>query len=364
MKKNIVSLVPEDSMNGAEFFLNSFLSEAQKQNYAVSVFFLKKHKHNLWSKEKELNFTNSKTEKFGILPLIKNLLYSNSRNSDLIITSHFHLNILVSVLAKLRVITPNRIVFRESSIWLRRVKGIKLSLYKTLYRMFYLNCDLLICQTEEMKEVLLSEIPELVNVKIKVLRNPINYDEVKNKIKLTQFRGDKLIVAAGRLHPIKGFDILIESFHKLIENDERLRSLKLLILGEGTERDKLEILVKKLKLEDNVHLYGYSKYPFKYFEKAELCVVSSIKEGFPNVLHQMMVNNSNVLSTRCAEGIESINGLLTCKPNSVEELYLLMKKALERSDFEKENSSTEFAEYTKKNSIENYFKRVMAEINF
>src|SRR5690606_38670145 len=68
--------------------------------------------------------------------------------------------------------------------------------------------------------------------------------------------------------------------------------------------------------------------PYSYFKKAKICVVSSIKEGFPNVLLQMLALNDRVVSTNCAGGIQDIPGITVVTPNNVQELTEGIKQQL------------------------------------
>ena len=74
-----------------------------------------------------------------------------------------------------------------------------------------------------------------------------------------------IIISAGRLAPWKGFDYLINSI-KLIE---KKNNAKLIILGDGELRKKLELLVKNLNLSKRIVFLGYVENSLKYFKKAD-----------------------------------------------------------------------------------------------
>ena len=117
----------------------------------------------------------------------------------------------------------------------------------------------------------------------------------------------EFICAAGRLIPIKGFSLLINAFKPIVE---KRKDLKLVILGEGPERDNLQKQIHQLGLEGSVILMGHVANPYVYFKYAKVCVVSSIEEGFPNTLLQMIALNTLVVSTLCAGGIAEIPSIL------------------------------------------------------
>lgn len=104
----------------------------------------------------------------------------------------------------------------------------------------------------------------------------------------------KLIGAVGRLSKEKGFDLLLKAARPLIETDA---SIRLMIIGEGSERGNLESLVRELKLEKQVSLAGWRSDVRDVFEAMDLFVLSSRREGLPNVLLEAMALEVPVVST-------------------------------------------------------------------
>ncbi len=94
------------------------------------------------------------------------------------------------------------------------------------------------------------------------------------------------------------FGTLIEAFAEV----RKQRAARLLILGEGVEREKLERLVKSLGLQDDVLMPGYVENPFPYLKRARVFVLSSVYEGMPNVLLQAMAFGTPVVATDCDGG--------------------------------------------------------------
>ena len=106
-----------------------------------------------------------------------------------------------------------------------------------------------------------------------------------------------MLITAGRLHPQKNHQLLIEAINIL--ND---KNIHLLILGEGPLKNEFRKMVQKYGLTENVHLLGFSNNPFPYYSKADLFVLSSVYEGFGNVLVEAMSCGCNVVSTDCPNG--------------------------------------------------------------
>lgn len=107
------------------------------------------------------------------------------------------------------------------------------------------------------------------------------------------FEGKK-IVSVGRLIDIKGFDMVIDA--SKILKEEGL-CFKWFIIGEGSERKKLEQQIKDNKVEDCVCLIGLKTNPYPYMKYADLIVQSSRYEGKSMVLDEAKILKKNILVT-------------------------------------------------------------------
>lgn len=99
------------------------------------------------------------------------------------------------------------------------------------------------------------------------------------------------ILAVGRLDPIKGFDKLIEQVSKL-EFEIRLN-----IIGEGSQKERLEKLIIDNKLENKVALLGFKNNIPEYLASSHLQVISSLTEGLPLTLLEGIMNSPVIIST-------------------------------------------------------------------
>lgn len=106
-----------------------------------------------------------------------------------------------------------------------------------------------------------------------------------------------VIVAAGRLVPKKGFDVLIDAFAQI----RSVRSARLVILGDGPERTRLA-----RRLVPDVELHGFVDDPISWFAQADLFVLSSFAEGMPNALLQAMACGCPIVATDCPSGPREI----------------------------------------------------------
>ena len=109
----------------------------------------------------------------------------------------------------------------------------------------------------------------------------------------------RLVVAIGRLVPVKAFDRLIRAFAE-VANEHKQWDLA--VLGEGPERDRLEAMVQDKRLQGRVYLPGRVLDVYAVLSKADLFCMSSLSEGFPMVLLEAMHCGVAVLSTDCPTG--------------------------------------------------------------
>jgi glycosyltransferase involved in cell wall biosynthesis len=122
----------------------------------------------------------------------------------------------------------------------------------------------------------------------------------------------KLAVAAGRLEPSKGFDLLIDAWGSVAEQHA---DWQLHIYGEGSQEGALSARIRDLGLEDRVHLKGYSNEMQARMSESSLFVLSSRAEGYPMVLLEAMACGVPVVSTNCSFGpaeiiTEGVDGFL------------------------------------------------------
>lgn len=324
LKQKIIFISLTDAPNGAENVLLMMANAVDGEMY-----FLKKQPFSGLKIAENITRTylSDKSIFLGFVKLVP--LLRNYKKQDVLMSTHPYLNAFLGFLKRIGYLRAQLIV-RECTSVFTRFTGIKKSIYKIIYRMGYPAVDLVVCQTVLMKEQLLMHNPFLSKVKVLVQPNPIDFNKIVAKSNQPLINGDAkldFICSAGRLIPEKGFPILIAAF-KLVKEDHP--NLKLILLGEGKERDLLTRIIAENNLTDAVFLKGQIDNPSPYFKQAKLCVVSSIKEGFPNVLLEMMSVNTAVVSTLCAGGINEIPAIAKVEVNNVKALATAINKTLEQ----------------------------------
>ncbi len=111
-----------------------------------------------------------------------------------------------------------------------------------------------------------------------------------------------VIIGVGRLTEQKDFITLVKAFSLL----RKKRKARLVILGEGKDRNKISSLIEDLGLVDDVEMPGYVDNPIAWMANASVFCLSSIWEGLPGVLIEAMAAGCPVVSTDCPGGASEI----------------------------------------------------------
>ena len=110
------------------------------------------------------------------------------------------------------------------------------------------------------------------------------------------FGNDHVVLGAcGRLSEEKGFDLLISVVARLVRSGH---SVGLLIAGEGHLKDDLQRQIDEQDLRNNVRLVGYLEDPRQLFRAIDIFVLSSLREGLPNVVLEAMASQRAVVTTK------------------------------------------------------------------
>ncbi len=197
--------------------------------------------------------------------------------------------------------------------------------------------------------------------KLKLLYDPIlnvNSINIKKKEKIeNRFTNIDYILSIGRLTKQKNFFLLITAFQEI---KKKYPNLKLVILGEGEERKKLEKLIEGLNLNDHVFLEGYKNNIFNYLYNCQCYISSSLYEDPGFSLIESGFLNKSVIAADSNTGPSEIlndskNGFLfknNDKISLVDE-YLKFKKSNIK---EVMNKKINLKKFSKNFSIFKHFK--------
>lgn len=185
--------------------------------------------------------------------------------------------------------------------------GLKAKFKKMIDKIIYSKYDKLVFVSEDNKK----QFESMYKLKVKkdVAYNYINSEKIKEKseLKLNNkeekeleilFENDKInFITVARLVEQKGIDRLIK-VHKDLINDGYDHNMY--VIGDGPEKEKLEQLIKKNKIEKTFKLLGQKSNPYPYVKKADAFCLLSYYEGYGMVIEEAKVLNSYILLTNTA----------------------------------------------------------------
>ena len=241
--------------------------------------------------------------------------YLRKSEPDVMLSALGHINI-VAILAKIFSRVKFRLVISEhavQSILAKKSKKLKENLIPFLIKFLYRFADHAIAVSYGVEKNLIntnSISPERITTIYNPIINNCREENVtKSLIKVNEnFQNATYkIVCAGRLAPEKDYLTMLKAFDIV----KKTLNVHLIILGEGDERTKIETYIKDSNLSNYVTLMGFVEEPSSYISACDLLCLSSISEGFGNVLIEALSVGTPVVSTDCPTGPREIlkNGL-------------------------------------------------------
>ncbi len=212
----------------------------------------------------------------------------------------------LAIMGRFLARVPTRVVVRMGttvSVNLAKRKAHqRWAQYQSL-RWFYRFADAIVTPSQGAAEDL-AAIAHLPSSAVTVINNPVVTADLIDKGRAAPphpWLADKsipVILGVGELSARKDFATLVHAF-ATVANEMPAR---LLILGEGKKRQELEFLIAQLQLQDKAQLLGFVDNPFPYIAHADLLALSSVCEGFGNVLVEAMALGTALVSTDCPSG--------------------------------------------------------------
>ena len=307
--KKVALYIPSMNGGGAERVMLALANGLAEKDIQVDLVLNKMDGTYLKHTSAKVNVVSLESSRalHSILPLAK---YLRKEKPDVILSAMNYVNI-VTVLAQLasgsnsKVVLSEHSVFTESKKSIGRVKGYILT---SLMRWAYKRPHAIVAVSNGVADSLVEEL-NINRHKIKTIYNPIFSENLVNlsKESLSHPWANSslpLVLGVGRLTFQKDFKTLIYAFKKVREK----KNYNLVILGEGEQRPELEELINSLDLKNNVKLLGFVDNPYAWMSHAAVFVLSSINEGFGNVIVEAMACGTPIVSTDCPSGPSEILG--------------------------------------------------------
>lgn len=220
---------------------------------------------------------------------------------------------VIAIFAKLLARVSTKVVIREAISTSRSTidLGPVMSFFATsAMKLFYPRADGIVAVSQGVATDMVQTLG-VKEAKVKMILNPVLTERVFSLAKepldhawFTKEAKAKIpvIMTAGRLTKQKDFPMLLDAVAKVHQE----RPVRLVILGEGEDREALEKQAQTLGIQDFVQMPGFADNPFQYMANASMYVLSSVAEGLPNGLIQAMALAKPVVATDCPSGPREI----------------------------------------------------------
>lgn len=258
-------------------------------------------------------------------------------------------------------------------VWERGTEVYSPGLFaRLLSKLVLRNANAVIALTKDMKR----EMQRTCKRDILVIPNGIDLERFENlppdvmRGQLQVRAGERLVLFVGRFRPEKGARYLIEAMETIRQKNQPVR---LILIGEGGEEEALKLLVRQLNLGDYIDFLGQipnEEVP-RYMAAADVFVLPSLSEGFPNVILEAMASGLPIVATKVAGLAEIIkdgeNGFLV-EPENPEQIALKVLLLLEDDDLREKisgNNKERVKDYTFEKviaSIEQVYQKVVAAL--
>ena len=237
--------------------------------------------------------------------------FLKNRPSTVLVFSH-QLAILLVILRRL-LFLKMRIIARNGSTLSQKFVQAKSFWHKYIVqffvRFFYHHVDHIIAQSYGMSDDLISNFG-INKSQISVINNPLTFpvENLGHKPGSSSRKKVKEVLYVGSLSSRKANHFLIEAFSKCLKSKQ---DLILRLVGDGPSERELRDQVDDLGISDKVIFEGFIGDLVSYYQNADITVLTSLCEGFPNVLVESISTGTPVVSFDCPSGPREIivNGL-------------------------------------------------------
>ena len=304
MKINLIFFLPTFVFGGAGNSIYRLCSKLDKKKYNIYIisigkcYFkkrLKKHCRYIF----ELKTKRTLFSIFKLREIVSNI-YKNFPQKTIFVSNQHYANVITLLSLKslkfVKIILVDRIDIIELKRYYNFLSFLKNIIIYYLCSLFYKHADAVVSNSRSAK----NDLQKLCKTKV-VNINPPSLLKFETINKKNIYKKKFQILTVGSLVKAKGVDTIIKAFKYINFNNISLK-----VIGEGTERRNLNILIKKLKLKKKIHLIGWVNKPKKFYLESDLFVHASHQEGFPNSIVEAINFHLPVIASDCKGGTKEI----------------------------------------------------------
>lgn len=314
--KSITLLISSLAGGGAEGVCVNVANGLAEQGWQVDLVLLHLNKaayHDRVSNKVNLELLGANHARYAGLPLLK---YIHQKKPKTVLVFNYELAVMLVMLRSVFRFKTN-IIARNINTFSNQVgagEGLWAKvIVKKLVETLYCKVDYVINQCKAMREDLIALYPQLAE-KSSVIYNPVakHIEDYPRLHDLSQVEKQDYLLCVGRLEKQKAFHYAIEGFAGVANEFPNFR---LKIVGQGSLEDSLKQSAIDFGVADRVDFEGFQKDMIPYYLHAKATVLTSLYEGFPNVLVESISLGTPVVAFDCQSGpneivFEGINGFL------------------------------------------------------
>lgn len=296
-KISVMFILPDLETGGAERIVTTIANHLSRDRFEPKILLLRKQGGYLDFLKKDIEIIDLNIERIrnSLKPILSQIY---RRKPDIVFSGFGEVNAYLSLFIKL--FPKIKFIARETNVVSEHVTRKEIKFFYN----FYNNYQQIIAQSDDMMNDLVHNF-NIKKHKITKINNPVDFDFINEKLLIStkpeSFQYNyKNVVAIGNLSARKGFDNLLKVFSRL-KNEKII----LHILGDGRDRELLNQMKDFLGLK-KVVFHGRQENPYQFLKFADLFILSSRYEGFPNVLLEAGACGTYSLANNCRGGINEI----------------------------------------------------------
>lgn len=294
---------PYSGKGGADLSISRLINGLSYKKYEIDFLSLNtpQIKKKIFKKIKFVKINSYRTL-FSFIKIINHIKKDKKDyQKKIFISNQYFANILSVIFLKhikdIKIVLLERNHIDEFKYYKNFIDFIKKKIIKTLMVFFYSKADKIVGNSLDLSR----SLQKLVKTNIHTIYNPCYFPSTNNK-KKTYNDNQINILNVARLELQKDHLTLLKAINNLKDNIK----FKLNIIGYGSQLFKIQKYIENNNLKGLVHLHTNVSNTLKFFKKADLFVLSSVYEGFPNVLVEAAQNNVPIISTKCNSGPREI----------------------------------------------------------
>ncbi|SEW11191.1 Glycosyltransferase involved in cell wall bisynthesis [Chryseobacterium wanjuense] len=357
MKKiSVIFILPDLETGGAERIVTTIANHLSRDRFEPKILLLRKKGGylNFLKKDVEIIDINTERIRHSLKPILGEIY---RRKPDIVFSGFGEVNAYLSLFIKL--FPRTKFIARETNVVSQHVTRKEIKFFYN----FYNNYDKIIAQSDDMMRDLTRNF-KIKSDKIIKINNPVDFDFIEEKMAFSPkpecFKYNyKNVVAIGNLSARKGFDNLLKVFARL-----KNENILLHILGDGKDREVLHQMKDFLGLK-NIVFHGRQENPYQFLKYADLFILSSRYEGFPNVLLEAGACGTYSLANNCPGGINeiiqnNINGEISDIDNPEDFSQKIMR--ILHGSYDKDSIKNSIKSRFSKNIILDRYEKVLLDL--